>query len=38
MRTGEEQTRWEANIYVARAGFKHEMLRIYLSYHDAELE
>ena len=38
MRAGEEQARWEANIYVARAGFKHEMLRIYLSDDDAELE
>ena len=38
MRTGEEQARWEANIYMVREGFKHEMLRIVLSEFDAELE
>ena len=38
MRPGKEQPRWEANIFVARSGFKHDILRIVLSDRDAPLE
>ena len=38
MRPGKEQPRWEAILYMARAGFKHDILRIVLSDRDAPLE
>ena len=38
MRAGAEHPHWGPKLCVARTGFKHEMLRIYLSDHDAELE
>ena len=38
MRSGKEQPRWEANRCVARAAFKHDILRIVLSDLDSPLE
>ena len=38
MRPGEKQVPLGPKLFMATTGFKHEMLRIYLSDHDAELE
>ena len=38
MRPWEEQAPLRPKLCMAMAGFKHDMLRIYLSDHDAELE
>ena len=38
MRPGKEQPRWEANIFMANACFKHDVLVILSSDHNAELE
>ena len=38
MRPGKEQLRWEANIFMASACFKHDVLAILPSHHDAGLE
>ena len=38
MRAGEEHPHSGPKLCVARTGFKHDMLRIYLSDHDAELD
>ena len=38
MRPGKEQPRWEANIFMARTGFKHDILRITLLDRDVPPE
>ena len=38
MHKGKEQPRWGPTLFMAMTGFKHEMLRIYLSDVDAPLE